>query len=101
MKQYSRFGAVLLFGLAQFFVAILCFGDSSLSAAGAGGTAATDAAPTYVRISRAFFEKPLRAQIKLNSPSASGSESKTYGSPVEWIQYPPTAPAPQQNDSEL
>lgn len=94
MKQYSRYGVLFLIAMAQLLVAVVSFGDST-------PTPSASPAPTYVRISRAFFEKSLQAQVKLSSPSSSSSESKTYSSSVDWVQYPPTSPAPQQNDPQL
>lgn len=94
MKQYSRYGALFLLGIAQILAAIMSFGRSAPAAE-------ATPAPSYVRISRAFFEKPLQAQIKLSAPNSNGSDSKTFNSEVDWVQYPPTAPAPQTNNSEL
>lgn len=94
MKQYTRFGAVFLIAMAQLLVAVVSFGSPS-------PTPSASPAPSYVRISRGFFEKPLQAQIKLSSPDSNSSESKTYTSAVDWVQYAPTSPAPQQNDPEL
>jgi hypothetical protein len=108
MKQFSRFGALVLLGSAQVMAAIAFFGSSAPAAESTPTPAATPA-PSYVRISRAFFEKPLHAQVKLSAPNATtsstnssnGSDSKTFDSEVDWVQYPPTAPAPQTNNSEL
>jgi hypothetical protein len=94
MKQYSRFAAWMMFGSAQ-LLATLIFANSPSLAADSAQT------PSYVRISRAFFEKPLQAQIKLSAPAGGSSDSNTYTSPVQWVQYPPAAPAPQPNDPEL
>ncbi|MFL5815317.1 MAG: hypothetical protein ACJ763_17200 [Bdellovibrionia bacterium] len=98
MKQFSRIGALVLLGSAQVLAALALFGSSAPAAE-------STPAPSYVRISRAFFEKPLHAQVKLSAPnstaSSNGSDSKTFDSEVEWIQYPPTTPAPQTNNSEL
>jgi hypothetical protein len=94
MKQYSRYGAWFLLVLMQILAAVMSFGRSAPAAE-------ATPAPSYVRISRAFFEKPLHAQLKLSAQNSNGSDSKTFNSEVNWVQYPPTAPAPQTNDPEL
>ncbi len=103
-KQFFRYFAYLVLAAVQIFTVMVAFESRSQAA---------DTAPTqvpYVRVSRAFFEKPLRAEVKLSSPAGpagqiaqtgSGSDSSTYSSPVQWVQYPPTAPAPQQSDPKL
>jgi hypothetical protein len=92
-KQYSRYVACLMVATLQFVAVMTCF---------SGQSSASDSAPSpaYVRISRAFFGKALQAQVKLTAQN--GSDSSSYSSPVQWVQYPPTSSAPQQqSDPEL
>jgi hypothetical protein len=100
MKQFSRVGALVMLGTAQLLAALIFFG-SWAPAAEPTPTPSATSAPSYVRISRAFFEKPLHAQLKLSAPDSNGTDSKALDSEVDWVQYPPTAPAPQTHDPEL
>jgi hypothetical protein len=79
-------------------------GDVATSALVGGGSAQNEMravhsqssgeAPTLVpvRVSRALFEKEMKAEVRLRD--ASGRLVDELGSAVEWVEYPPTAPAP-------
>jgi hypothetical protein len=91
---FTRCTGILAFASIQLFAVFAASGHRSLAAS-------DSPAPSFVRISRAFFEKPLQAQVQLSAPQGSPSDSKNFSSAVQWVQYPPTSPAPQQSDPEL
>ncbi|MEO5970696.1 MAG: hypothetical protein ABIQ95_12275 [Bdellovibrionia bacterium] len=86
MSRTAKFSLIWVLGIFQAFI--------TLGYATEGTRSPENFSANPIRISRNFFRSPLFGKISIVSNNVELSTSSI--SPILWIEYPPSAPAPEQ-----